>query len=64
MQSAPSIELPDKNDCSDEDMPMEVSDDDLISMPSNLHLMTAYFTFNFIELPPDFNRLVKQYYTK
>jgi len=60
-QSAPSINLPGK---SDEDMPMEHFDDDLIGIPQNLHLLTAYFTFNLIELPPDFNRLVKQYYTK
>ena len=33
-------------------------------MPDNLHLLTTYFTFNLIELPSDFQTLVKQYYTR
>ena len=33
-------------------------------MPSVMHLLTTYFSFNLTRLPPDFNALVKQYYTK
>jgi len=40
------------------------NEDDVIEMSNNLHLLTIYFTFNLVELPPDFHRLVKQYYTK
>jgi len=39
-------------------------EDQLISMPMNLHLLTTYFTFNFVELPGDFQNLVKLYYTR
>mmetsp|Transcript_29619 Transcript_29619/g.34719 ORF Transcript_29619/g.34719 Transcript_29619/m.34719 type:complete len:99 (+) Transcript_29619:2013-2309(+) len=40
------------------------SSDDFIGMPENLHLLTTYFSFNLVELPGDFHRLVKQYYTR
>jgi len=40
------------------------NEDDLISMPENLHLLTTYFSFNFVEIPSDFQKLVKQYYTR
>ncbi len=38
------------------------NEDDLISMPDNLHLLTTYFSFNFVEIPTDFQKLVKQYF--
>ena len=44
--------------------PMLQEEDELIEMPSSMHLLTTYYSFNLIDLPPDFNRLVKQYYTK
>ena len=43
---------------------MTGNDDDMITMSNNLHLLTTYFTFNLIELPPDFDTLVKKYYTQ
>ena len=33
-------------------------------MPANLYLLTPYFTFSFIELPGDYQRLVKDYYNR
>lgn len=36
----------------------------LIPMPENLHLLTPYYSFNFIELPGDYQKLVKEYYNR
>ena len=36
----------------------------LMQMPANLLLMTPYFTFNFIDLPGDYQKLVKDYYNR
>ena len=48
-----------------EDMIDEYSNDKtVIQMPENLYLLTPYFTFSFIELPGDYQRLVKEYYNQ
>ena len=58
-QALPPENLPDSGDNS-----QMRGDEDVIGMPVNLHLLTTYFTFNFVELPGDFQSLVKQYYTR
>ena len=62
--SAPSANLPEAALNSSDDQVMAHQDDDQICMPSVMHLLTTYFSFNLISLPPDFNALVKKYYTK
>ena len=61
--SAPSANLPEAAINSSDDQVM-AHQDDQICMPSVMHLLTTYFSFNLTPLPPDFNALVKQYYTK
>ena len=39
-------------------------DNDLILMPINLHLLTTLFRFDLIELPTEFDTLVRTYYKK
>lgn len=53
-QSAKTIDLPDLGADGAKDEEMK-SDEDMIAMPNNLHLLTTYFSFNFVELPPDFH---------
>jgi len=60
-QTAPSSDLPTEEAWVDKEMKDE---DQMISMPLNLHLLTTYYTFNFVELPADFQTLVKLYYTR
>ena len=36
----------------------------VLPMPENLHLFTPYYSFNFIELPGDYQKLVKDYYNR
>lgn len=36
----------------------------VLQMPANLYLLTPYFSFSFIELPGDYQRLVKEYYNR
>lgn len=60
----PSADLP-TDRTRQEDSAMRTDDlEEAIKMPINLHLLTTYFTFNFVELPSDFQSLVKQYYTR
>ena len=64
--TAPCADLPEMDDegASEAENAAMVSQDDLICMPSVMHLLTTYFAFNLIDLPGDFHRLVKQYYTR
>jgi hypothetical protein len=64
-QSAPSLSLPmlaDEQMAMLDDQQNLQNEDDLIGMPDNLHLLTTYFSFNFVEVPTDFQQLVKQYF--
>ena len=38
--------------------------DGTLLMSPNLYLLTPYFTFHFIDLPGDYQRLVKDYYNR
>ena len=56
-ETAPCADLPDLED--DGENAVMINQDDLICMPSVMHLLTTYFAFNLIDLPGDFHRLVK-----
>lgn len=47
-----------------DDYVKQVGTGEVLPMPENLHLLTPYYSFNFIELPGDYQKLVKDYYNR